>query len=194
MQQQQQPSCLHHCLGCIALPSAVQSKTGLTELVMLHDCRRASQQLTSVPLPSSAHAATPSGTMGAPTAHHVHDRQHMYECLCLVHLLLRLLAVPVPACQATPHRCDTVMLCLKEPSLSLHQSVKDCVCCCRQVKSREAEQALPEFNLAKVVGSRIQKQGFRQAVLLCVVRQRTSQSRGCALASTAVRWEPAPTL
>eukprot|EP00891_Asterochloris_glomerata_P009751 jgi/Astpho2/9751/fgenesh1_pm.00149_%23_16_t len=37
------------------------------------------------------------------------------------------------------------------------------------VKSQEAEQALPEFNLAKVVGSRIRKQGFRQAVLLCVV-------------------------
>ena len=191
MQQQQQPSCLHHCLGCIALPSA---EAGLTELVTLYDCRRASQQLTSVPLPSSAHAATPSGTTGAPTTHHVHDRQHMYKCLCLVHLLLRLLAVPVPACQAMPHRCDTAMPSSKEPSLSLHQSVKDCVCCCRQVKSREAEQALPEFNLAKVVGSRIQKQGFRQAVLLCVVRQHTRQSRGCALASTAVRWDPAPAL
>ena len=99
----------------------------------------------------------------------------MYSSLCLVHLLLRVLAAPSSACQAMPHRCDSAM-----------PPVQDCVCCCRQVKSKEAEQALPDFNLAKVVGSRIQKQGFRQAVLLCVVRQPRCQPRGRALPSTAV--------
>ena len=103
----------------------------------------------------------------------------MYGCLRWAPLLLRLLAVPVSACQGMPHRCDSAM-----PPL------KDCACCCSQVKSKKAEQALPEFNLAKVVGSRIQKQGFRQAVLLCVVRQPRRQARGCALALIAVHWHP----
>ena len=68
MQQQQQPPCLNHCLGCIAGLSAATPTAGLAELVLLHDCRKASQQLTRGPPPSSAHAVTPCGTMGAPTA------------------------------------------------------------------------------------------------------------------------------
>ena len=71
MQQQQQPSCLNHCLGCSFVLSAAKPNAGMAELVLSHDCRKASQQLTRVHLPSSAPAVTPSGTMGAPAAHHM---------------------------------------------------------------------------------------------------------------------------
>lgn len=50
---------------------AAKSRAGLAELVLLHDCRKVSQQLTTVLLPSSAHAVTPCGTMGAPSSLHV---------------------------------------------------------------------------------------------------------------------------